>query len=662
MATRNSRLLLRAAFWAAAGLAPLAALAQGARFTPPDFGPLGAMPQIAGVTVAEDDSTFTLANDIVTARVDKKSGDLVSLLYKGAETLASNSGHSGGYWSHDATGGVRTLTRITIDPVANEGERGEVSVKGVSGGRKMGHGPGSAAGGDFPADIEIRYALGRGDSGVYTYCIFDHLPGYPAASLTEARYCAKLADPFDWMTLDGQRSLSYPKSLHEGDKYIYTAVQFDHPVYGWSSTAQHVGFWLINPSVEYLSGGPTKAEFLCHRDTTPVAAPCIHNYWRSSHYGGALVEVGQEEHWTKVIGPFFLYVNAGGDAEALWEDAQARSIRESAKWPYNWVAGVDYPRREERATVVGRLVLDDPQAPGAKTPNLLVGLVAPAYTSPYVRPGSKGPRAINWQTDAKDYEFWARGDEDGNFSIPNVRPGRYTLSAFADGVLGEYARADVTVAPGQPLDLGALPWKPVRRGRQLWDIGIPNRNGSEFFKGDAYAQMDISLQYAQLFPNDVNYVIGQGDFRKDWFFQQVPHCDDPTAKVVPYRGIVGHGRATPYAITFNLPAKPKGLATLRLAICGTGAKEIEVFCNGQEAGKVGDLAGDGVITRHQIQGIWYEREVPFDAALLQAGTNVLRLTVPAGPVNDGIIYDYLRLELADAPPAMAAINPRPMRL
>ena len=49
--------------------------------------------------------------------------------------------------------------------------------------------------------------------------------------------------------------------------------------------------------MEYLSGGPTKVEFLCHRDTTRVAAPCLLNYWRSSHYGGAAVTVGAGEHW-----------------------------------------------------------------------------------------------------------------------------------------------------------------------------------------------------------------------------------------------------------------------------------------------------------------------------------------------------------------------------
>jgi rhamnogalacturonan endolyase len=54
------------------------------------------------------------------------------------------------------------------------------------------------------------------------------------------------------------------------------------------------------------------------------------------------------------------------------------------------------------------------------------------------------------------------------------------------------------------------------------------------------------------------------------------------------------------------------------------------------------------ITRHSIRGLWYERELAFDASLLKTGSNVLTLTIPAGPVNNGVIYDCLRLELDES--------------
>jgi hypothetical protein len=51
----------------------------------------GAVP----VSVTEDAAAYTLANGIVTARVDKGSGDLVSLKYNGLEMLATIMGTDG---------------------------------------------------------------------------------------------------------------------------------------------------------------------------------------------------------------------------------------------------------------------------------------------------------------------------------------------------------------------------------------------------------------------------------------------------------------------------------------------------------------------------------------------------------------------------------------
>lgn len=600
------------------------------------------------VTIVEDDTAYTISNGIMTGRVLKKNGDLQSLKFREVEVLTDKSGHAGAYWSHDTTGGKSLEAKITIDPKANGGQRAEVAVKAISGGIKMGHGPGAAAGGDFPADIEIRYTMNRGDSGIYTYCAFEHQPGYPAATMTEARFAAKLAATFDWMAFGPNRNKLFPADLKEGDKYIYTTVQFDNRAFGWASTKDRIGVWMVNPSMEFMSGGPTKVEFLGHRDTTPVAAPIIFNYWRSSHYGGALVEVGETEHWKKVVGPFFIYANAGADPQEMFKDAKARQVKEAAQWPYEWVKGVPYASAKERATVKGKLALTDPQKPNAKTPNLIVGLTAAAYTSPFTPPPGKNgpmqPRQISWQNDAKNYQYWERGDENGNFAIPHVPAGKYTLRALSDGVLGEFAQADVVVQAGKPLDLGTIKWTPVRKGKQLWEVGIPNRNGSEFAGAEEFWVPEMPLRYPKLFPNDVTFVIGKSDVRKDWFFQHVPHNENPAAKSVPFSGITTPGRATPYNIQFDVAAAPKGKVVLRVAISGSGAREVDVSVNGEAVGKINGFTPDGAITRHSIQGIWFEREVAFDAARLKAGTNTLTLTMPAGPVNNGVIYDYLRLE------------------
>jgi rhamnogalacturonan endolyase len=586
----------------------------------------------APVTLAETDTAFTLSNSHVVARISKRTGDLETLKYKGLDLLG-RSGHPGGYWSHTPNG-TRTTATVTIDPKSNNGDRAEVSVKAISNGQPLGSGPGGSA----VADLEIRWALGRSDSGIYTYTILTHRPEYPRMNVGEGRFCAKLnAAVFDHMTVDVNRNKLMPKPedwdkgtqlnmkevrrLNTGvykdqveHKYDYSAIQFDIPAFGWSSTHDKVGFWFVNPSIEYLSGGATKVELTAHLDNNAGAAPTVLNYWRGSHYGGSNCTANAGEAWTKVVGPFLIYCNAGDTPDAMWKDALAKAKTETAAWPYRWVAGVDYPLKEKRGTVRGSIALKDPVDPAAKMSNLLVGLT---------------PAGSNWQMDAKGYQFWARGNADGSFVIPNVRPGKYDLHALADGVLGELTKSGVTVTEGQSLDLGSLTWTPVRYGKPLWEIGVPDRSAAEFRHGDKYWMWGLYNEYPKEFPTDVNFVIGKSDPRTDWNYAQ------PTRD----------GKPTTWSVTFDLKDQPKGKATLRLAICGNSTAGVDVKVNDQSAGGTGRLVNSGVLHRDGIRGYWEEKAVPFDASLLKPGTNVLKLTHSGRTWTAGVLYDYLRLEL-----------------
>jgi rhamnogalacturonan endolyase len=277
----------------------------------------------------------------------------------------------------------------------------------------------------------------------------------------------------------------------------------------------------------------------------------------------------------------------------------------------------------------------DPLAPKLTVSRLRVGLASPPYSAD--AGGRNAPR-VDWQRDSKHYQFWVEADADGRFTIPNVRPGSYTLYAFADGVLGEFSHPDVTVAAGQKLDLGQLNWTPVRRGRQLWEIGVPDRTAGEFRHGDNYWHWGLYYDYTKEFPSDVNFLIGQSDWRKDWNYCQPPRIDGN--RVTP----------TTWSITFDLPEAPRpgAKATLRLAFAGSrGRGGVELTANDHPAGNTAPLPDTGVMHRDGIRGYWFEREVPFDATLLQKGRNVIKLRVPATSWVDGVLYDYLRLELDD---------------
>ena len=213
--------------------------------------------------------------------------------------------------------------------------------------------------------------------------MLEHRPGYPSFSVGEARYCLKLNPAvFDYLTVDADRKRVMPSGydwdhgsplnvkearrmttgVHKGEpehKYDYSAVLAETPAYGWSSTGQHVSLWLVNPSIEYLGGGPTKAELTGHLDVNPGGLPTLLNMWVGSHYGGTSLSIGTNENWLKVVGPFFLYCNSGPDPDAMWHDALAKAAKEEAAWPYRWMRETNYPLSEERGTVTGRLKLED---------------------------------------------------------------------------------------------------------------------------------------------------------------------------------------------------------------------------------------------------------------------------------------------------------------
>ncbi len=528
----------------------------------------------AAVTVVDNGRTWTLDNGIVKATISKGNGNLLALVYRGVNTMGA-----GGYWEQTPQGALQLTQAVTIDPAKNGGERAEIAVKGVTGGMVM-LSPG-APGGGTRCDIEVRYALGRGESGIYAYAVFSHPAAYGAMGVGESRYITKLNHAFDWISVDADRNMLqctpqdwgagvvvhakeqrilrtgvYKNSVEH--KYSYNAVQYKIPAYGWSSTTDHIGIWFINPTIEYLSGGASKQELVCHFDGNNNPDPIILDYWRGTHYGGGTTcNIAAGENWSKVIGPIFVYCNALANpkiasqaeletlaatagnptvppawkenAMAVWHDALDQARKEKARWPYDWVNGVDYPHKESRGAVTGRFVLIDPQASTRRLPNLTVGLAHPEYPggggSRGRRGAGGGDRMVDWAHDAKFYQFWNDGGEDGRFTINNVRPGTYTIHAFADGVLGEFARTNITVAAGKILDLGMMEWRPVRYGKQIWEIGYPDRTGGKFFKGDGdnYWLWGWCVRYGDLFPDDITYTIGKSDYRKDWFFEQVPH-------------------------------------------------------------------------------------------------------------------------------------------
>jgi rhamnogalacturonan endolyase len=679
----------------------------------------------APVTLTDNGASWTLDNGIVKLTLAKRDANLSSIVYRGVEVLTRG---NYSYWEQKPSGTV--TSSVTIDPAANGGERAEVSVKGVYNPAAAGTGRGGGRGG---MDLETRFALERGTSGFYTYTEYTHHASYPAAGEGESRFILQDLNPtFDWRSVDKDRNQLesnapedheihakeqsiYDSGIYKNSvehKYSYNAPMYKLQAWGWSSTKDHIGVYFINPSTEYIMGGPERLDLIDHFSApgSPAYEAIILDYWTSGHYGGgSITSIPAGQEWKHVVGPIFVYMNAlanprdpseaeldkltatsgsgmpavpaewHDNALALWNDAVAKSKEVKAAWPYAWVAGMDYPHKDERGTVTGQLVLNDPQAASKLLPNLNVGLSHANYKGSgtgFEGRAGNGP-VVTWPHDGNYYQFWTEGASDGRFTIPDVRPGTYTLHAFANGVLGEYAKADITVEAGKKIDLGKLDWQPVRYGKQIWEIGYPDRTGDKFFKGDAdnYWLWGWGLRYAGLFPNDITYTIGKSDYHKDWFFQEVPHSTttawlNPAAKD-PYNqrfGWVnvptdskdpwpqwGQGRATTWTVKFNMPKASQGTAVLRIALAGADGGSgtapsvpgnLAIGVNGEAVGTIHPVATNA-LRYNTNKGVWNQYIQKFSASLLKPGENEMTFTVPAGDVTTGVVWDYLRLELND---------------
>ena len=295
------------------------------------------------------------------------------------------------------------------------------------------------------------------------------------------------------------------------------------------------------------------------------------------------------------------------NATALWQDALAQAKKEKAQWPYDWVSGVDYPHKEERANVTGQIVLNDPQAATTKLPHLTVGLAHPDYAGGG-RTGRRRSRRQGGRLGARRQvlpvlERWHRGRQVHDHQCASRHVHAARLRRWRAGRIraGQHHRQ-----AGKNLDLGKIDWQPVRYGKQLWEIGYPDRTGDKFYKGDGdnYWLWGWCVRYGDLFPNDITYTIGKSDYRKDWFFEQVPHelsdaWKNPAAKdpLNQRFGWMKTAAAGERPVADHRPrpgdhmddqvqhgsAAAQGQAALRIALAGAdGDGGLAVAVNGQE--------------------------------------------------------------------------------
>jgi rhamnogalacturonan endolyase len=607
------------------------------------------------VQVVEGAGAITLQNGLVTAVIDKKRATVVSITLPGGHNLVSRGG-------------------VTFDAEAFGKGKNEAGIRGGDG-IIMSRGPDVAEVKFIDPNFinlmtaEMHFVMTRGMAGIYEYLVMKHGEGQPVGGVGQLRWvfrgdasllthafasASKQGQMIEGDAFQGARTIadatfSLTKEVGENvyrepmghtydglpvySKYDWTDYAENHVVHGFSSDTE--GIFMVQPSMEYYNGGPTKGILTVHNGPVAILEFLGGHFLIRNDISIHLTE-GQE--WQQMIGPWLVYLNKGGSANELWQDAFRRGQEEKAAWPYAWVQEDEtlYPRK--RGTVSGVLTI-----PGQKAANALIVLAAPDK---------------DWQVQTMGYEFWTRADANGSFSVTKVRPGSYALYASVPGVVGEVKVTNVNVGADQTTNLGAIQWNPPKRQVLLWRVGTPDRTTAEFRFGSEPRQFGLWWRYMQeMGTRELNYTVGQSDPARDWYYAQ---------SVVPMPD--GSYFSPIWNINFNVPNPPPGIPlrlTVDLAGAAGGHNLLDISVNGHAIGQI-DSPNDSGIYRSAVRSADFRHNViEFDSGLLKPGTNKLTFSLEAkgnwrkGPVESiittdttampeipsaGVMYDCIQLE------------------
>jgi rhamnogalacturonan endolyase len=596
------------------------------------------------VTAYQSGKNIVLGNGIVTATIQTNPIGIVSLRYQGHEMVSQKDRHKFVYFSLNGSeedyeplrDGVFSVHRRSPDMV-------DISCKRVY--------PQNPK--FFPCDVDVHFVLRRGVSGLYVYVTLNHPADYPKLNISVWRMVWSMPADNPWLMgkiyVDDARHWEMPSpedfehalatdikeivKLTTGAwagrydcKYMYSVCYWEVPCWGFAGDESKIGAWIIPGSREFFNDGPTHADLNAETGLAEIQ-------FNEIHYNGSSIDIPQGLAWQKIYGPILLYCNSNPDgADACWADAKHQAQVEEDTWPYSWLGNDLYPPKFERGTVNGKLIITDALKPAVNASNAWVGLAQP-------EPGG------NWQFGDRSYQFWAHADAGGNFSIPNIRAGTYTLYAFNTGAVGEFSQTNVIVKSGGTTALGDVTWRVPHPGASIvWEIGVPDRTAKEFPHGDDYFQPYMWEKFSSEFSNPLDYTVGVSDWSKDWNYVQCGYLTG--TNWAPWK----------WRIHFNLTNVPvAGDATLTIAYASANRAHTEIYVNDED--KMFKMVrpsvdGGNALIREGIHAKYCVERVPIPVSLLKNGANTISLINSLGPPSPlpftHAMYDYLDLELPAA--------------
>lgn len=281
--------------------------------------------------------------------------------------------------------------------------------------------------------------------------------------------------------------------------------------------------------------------------------------------------------------------------------------------------------------------------------------------------------------DVNAYQYWVTPDAKGNIAIDKIKPGNYRVTAYAEGIFGDFVYENITIAAGKTTNTGTLQWRAESAGTELWRIGTPDKSAGEFRHGNAPSSRSGAIDEFRVywgaydfptdFPNGVNFTVGKSDIATDLNYVHWSVYGSTYTRPA----IVASPTINNWTINFDTTAaqlKNKKTATLTIQFAGIGTEAgntdvmtgayanlpYNVAINGNDletfvvpAWHSSSCSIRSGITCYQVRNQW---TFP-TASLSTTSTNAMTLSLPfnatAGAVtlsSLSVMYDALRLEVA----------------
>lgn len=359
-------------------------------------------------------------------------------------------------------------------------------------------------------------------------------------------------------------------------KYTFSSVWRDQKVHGMFADGKHsndgstFGSWFVMNTKDTYFGGPTWSDL--------VVDGIVYNYIVSNHHGNQAPNI--VDGFDRTFGPSFYFFNKG-EPGTEWQDL------------YNEALGLANPEwNAQFYDDIAHLV-----------PNYVPTSGRGSWKATVEIPeGGENPVAIlsvpgfDFQDNSNDtdaYQYWADIDgETGGIQIDRIKAGTYRLTVYANGIFGDYVQEDIVVEAGETTDSGVITWEAESAGKELWRIGTPDKTGGEWLHGDhpdpdhplhppEYRIYWAAYDYLDDFPEGVNFHVGTSDEAKDLNYVHWSVFGGYANFVRPTQ-VEGDGNINNWTVTFDvddqaLAGTTEAVFTIQLAGAKSASGNTDVF-------------------------------------------------------------------------------------